>query len=795
MSNFNRGFSSRHDNICKSIRITIINIVGITTPEPHQYFIKIHFPREEIDYTSPRIKSCGPLNFKYSVRFVPDDLLRNDLSLIFFDRLKLTLFQCSGSRKKYIASFPINLSLLINKKQVTFLKKSLSTKVGKVLTAKIECKWEASFDRNSRRNTNLRIFNMSDFETIQTISNTKSTTFQIVKQKKNDKIFAMKILNHNDRLAALSQGTDHESDALVTFNHPSILHIVGFIPRRFINRQQSAIVMDYIPNDTLQSILDTKHPHPGWCPTSKSKVLYGIAYGLQLLHTNGLMHNDLTPESILIDENFEPLIGDMGLARKETKDLEVKDLVYKAPEILFGKPYSYSADVYSFGMLLYHIVTGCSPYLGYTAPELMNAVIHGIKPQLPYDTPRNFVELIDICLAYDPLLRPNLEELVKMSNIFMFPGTKIDTFEDYCDKMNGKSNRKEKHKSLERIEIAAKQGIAYSQFLFALLMKKERVEMDFFKLSADQGIPEAQYDYGVMLAEGIGVAKNRCEAALYFKKSADKGNAKAALNIGMMLAEGKSVIRNDREAIQYFMESATQGNPKAQVNLGLMWMTGRGVRRNEGEAYKYYKMAADQGDPQAMYNLAILMSKGRSGIRNDSIAVRYFKKAADLGIVKAMFSMGLALLEGKGITQNDGEASHYFKIAADCGMPPAQLNISILLSKGQGIAKDELSSLNYIKNAADAGESEAQNLLGMMLLNGKCVKRNLLSAAKYLGDSAAGGCTKAMVNIGMMFLKGKGVKQNDKTAFKCFKVAAAKGNENAKRNIQMMVKSGRVKCP
>lgn len=833
MSNYTNNYSSRHDNLCKSIRITVLSVSGIETQEPQQYCVRVNFPREELEYMSPRIKSCGPIQFKYITRFVPDEILRNDLSLIFYDPLRITLFTFVDGKRKCITVFPIDLTPLITRKQIKISKKTISNSLQCALTINVELKWESSFDRNARRKANLRIFNYSDFESVQTISQTPTETYQIVKQKKSDKIYAMKILTHNDRLAALSQGADHESDALVTFNHPSILHIVGFIPRRFINRQQSAIVMDYIPNGTLLSAIESKNPPPDWSATTKSKIIYGIAFGLQLLHTNGLMHNDLTPNSILLDENYEPLIGEIGLARTETSNLEVKDLVYKAPEILLDKPYDTSADVYSFGMIVYHLVTGSMPYAGYTAPELMKAIIHGIKPSLPFDTSRNLVQLIDMCISYDPLQRPKLEDLVKTvypsngrnnrkseidtsiqnngSNLFVFPGTVYDEFFDFCDRMNGrvhfttksaksfdytsdKTKGPKKMTSMERIILAAKSGNAYSQFIYALLTKKDKIEADYFKLAADSGITEAQYDFGVMLADGIVVAKDMRQAAIYFKSAADKGNAKAQLNIGMLHAEGKFIPKNDREAIRYFMESARQGNVKAQLNLGLMWMNGRGVRRSESEAIKYYKMAADQGDPQAMYNLAIMMWKGRGNVRNEAMAVRYFKKAADAGLVKAMFSMGLALLEGRGVPKNEGKASHYFKVAADSGMPPAQLNMSILLSKGQGVARNELDSLKYIKEAADNGEPEAQSLIGMMLLSGKgVVKHDVALAAKYLGDAAANGSTKAMVNIGMMFLKGLGVQKSDAIAAKCFKVAASKGNEKAKRNLEMMINAGRIK--
>lgn len=60
----------------------------------------------------------------------------------------------------------------------------ISNILKRVLTINVELKWEFSFDRNARRKANLRIFNYSDFESVQTISQTPTETYQIVKQKK-----------------------------------------------------------------------------------------------------------------------------------------------------------------------------------------------------------------------------------------------------------------------------------------------------------------------------------------------------------------------------------------------------------------------------------------------------------------------------------------------------------------------------------------------------------------------------------------------------------------------------------
>jgi TPR repeat protein len=58
----------------------------------------------------------------------------------------------------------------------------------------------------------------------------------------------------------------------------------------------------------------------------------------------------------------------------------------------------------------------------------------------------------------------------------------------------------------------------------------------YYKLSADQGYAEAQFDYGMMLSHGEGISMNRSHAAHYFKLSADQSHAEAQFNYGMMMS-------------------------------------------------------------------------------------------------------------------------------------------------------------------------------------------------------------------------------------------------------------------
>ena len=99
---------------------------------------------------------------------------------------------------------------------------------------------------------------------------------------------------------------------------------------------------------------------------------------------------------------------------------------------------------------------------------------------------------------------------------------------------------------------------------------------------------------------------------------AERGDAIAQYNLGVMYAEGRGVPMDDTEAVRWYRLAAEQGDIVAQANLGLMYTEGRGAPMDDAEAVRWYRLAAEQGDVVAQVNLAVMYVDGR-GVSPDSV--------------------------------------------------------------------------------------------------------------------------------------------------------------------------------
>ena len=175
------------------------------------------------------------------------------------------------------------------------------------------------------------------------------------------------------------------------------------------------MVFDYADHGSLRNYLDTNYDKLSW--ETKFYDLWNIAYGLNNIHEKELIHRDLHIGKILSFSN-NSITTDMGLCRpadynklENTNNKIYGVLPYIAPEILRGQNYTKAADVYSFGIIMYEVISGLPPYhdVSHDKNLAMNICL-GLRPRFNIKIPQLIVHLIKRCLDANPLNRPTADE-------------------------------------------------------------------------------------------------------------------------------------------------------------------------------------------------------------------------------------------------------------------------------------------------------------------------------------------------------------------------------------------------
>jgi len=116
-----------------------------------------------------------------------------------------------------------------------------------------------------------------------------------------------------------------------------------------------------------------------------------------------------------------------------------------------------------------------------------------------------------------------------------------------------------------------------------------------FRVLAEQGDADAQYNLGLMYDKGHGVAQDYKEAMKWCRKAAEQGHAYAQYYLGFMYRDGHGVIQDYKEMLKWYRKAAEQGHAAAQITLGYMYRDGHGVAQDYVQAHKWFNIASANG--------------------------------------------------------------------------------------------------------------------------------------------------------------------------------------------------------
>jgi serine/threonine protein kinase len=171
------------------------------------------------------------------------------------------------------------------------------------------------------------------------------------------------------------------------------------------------MVLEYAHYGSLRNYLDTNINTISW--DDRLVLLEGIAKGLDFIHEKDHVHQDFHSGNILIyqkDGKIYPAIGDLGLCRPLNKVNNESNIFgimpYIAPEVIRGLGNTKAADIYSFGIIMWEILTGERPYRDQPHDiHLAFKILDGLRPTIPEDTPDNYRNLMQKCWHENPAKR------------------------------------------------------------------------------------------------------------------------------------------------------------------------------------------------------------------------------------------------------------------------------------------------------------------------------------------------------------------------------------------------------
>ena len=229
------------------------------------------------------------------------------------------------------------------------------------------------------------------------------------------KILPEKFVRDRQRMGRFQR----EAEVLASLNHPSISIIHGLEEADGVR----ALVLELVEGPTLAERIAQ-----GPMPVEEAlQIALEITQALEAAHEKGIIHRDLKPANVKITSEGTVKVLDFGLAKAletETSNQELANsptltleatregivlgtAAYMSPEQARGRELDKRTDIWSFGLVLFEMLTGKGMYAGKSFNETIAAVIHQ-QPrleELPNDTPSKIRELLGRCLRKDPRMR------------------------------------------------------------------------------------------------------------------------------------------------------------------------------------------------------------------------------------------------------------------------------------------------------------------------------------------------------------------------------------------------------
>ena len=223
-----------------------------------------------------------------------------------------------------------------------------------------------------------------------------------IKDKRDNKIYAIKKIQKGK---VKIKEIQKEANILSKFNNDKIVKYYGL----FSDKDNLIIKMEYCESNLAKFIENRKNELID--EDILYKIINGICLGLNEIHSKKIIHRDLNPNNIFMNNDYNIKIGDFGISKIcERTQTDVGTMYYKAPELLKGEEYDNKIDIWALGCILYELFTLKKCFEeGNNIYKLIDNIMNNYHGKIDGKYNKKWQDIIDSCLKkqYKERLRIN----------------------------------------------------------------------------------------------------------------------------------------------------------------------------------------------------------------------------------------------------------------------------------------------------------------------------------------------------------------------------------------------------
>ena len=267
---------------------------------------------------------------------------------------------------------------------------------------------------------------LNNYQKIREISKGGFGCVYLIRKKNTNEYYAAKIIKYFNEETTYKLMINREISIMMRITHSTLIRFIGYSLEDFEGNNNVTIIMEYHEKGSLSKYLQdsrTGNADIEFDNTKRQIILIGIAYGMSFLHKNHIIHRDLKPSNILLDNELKPHIIDFGLSKfyeegkPQSSIQQVGTKIYMSPETIEENVYNEKTDVYSFGILMFEVITNQIPYPDFqngkiTEYKFNNQVVQeNFRPIFDFPVKDSIKNLIKRCWSKNSNERPTFEEL------------------------------------------------------------------------------------------------------------------------------------------------------------------------------------------------------------------------------------------------------------------------------------------------------------------------------------------------------------------------------------------------